>query len=753
MTSRGRHGARPAGVLLVCVAIALSLALPAAGSPALSRGKVVVLVIDRISVSDLGAGSTPFLDRLAERWSIGLMVTHSAQKEAGREPDLSAAFVTLSAGVRARGAKDAGLSLDASEAAGPPGRTAAGYYLAETGTDVPDGGVACLGMPGIVRANEKDGNDENVGLLAGTLLENGRVPAVAGGQDSFNARNRPSALIAADPSGVVRAGRVAGMSVPSTEPGGRQTDYALLAAESSRLLSAADTLVIETGDTGRIDRESRVTSVAKLKAARARALKRADAFAEEVASSLDFKDSLLLVVSPSARTDRRKVGDYSTPFIAAGKGFGRGFLTSPSTRREGIVNNADFPGTVLGFYGIETPGGSSGAAMETLGRKPPAGGQLAALKGLDSRFETTRTVRAPIVLGYLLTMCVFLLLSLACIPAIAEKITAGRPRKTLARLLSPASVVLVAAPVSFLLVSALRFSGIAVPLAFCLGYSLLVGLGAWFLGRRNSRLDPFTLACSFSTAVILVDMVFGGRLLVLPLLGSSSLEGARFFGMSNAVAGLFIASGTWAVAGLAGDDAVRRPVPRVFALAALTGLAFAAGFGLLGANFGAFVAAITVALIFYFATSTKGFAGWRVPAIAAAACIATAIMVVVDSLFIHTHAGHAVASGSESFVPMLGRKLLILLAQIKTVLFLAVLMIAVVIALALWMKGRSPLWRASWAEHPAFSAALFSISIGSIAALLFNDTGIAMMGAMVMVSVPAVVFHFSGLSTPKISPG
>jgi len=739
-----------ASAVLACL---LSALLPGAAlcAPGAS-GKVVVLVVDRIGPQDINGVDTPFLARLARDWSTGLMVTHTAEKENGKEPDLGADYVTLGAGTRARGSRNAALSFDASEtfAGGPADTTARHYYTDSTGVRVPADGVACLGVPDIRTNNKDTATADNVGLLAGTLAGAHKSASVAGDEDNYRRPVRLAPLILSTPDGVVAPGQVAGFTIAaSSEPGGFYTDLPRLAAASAGLLARSDVLVIDTGDTGRVDRESSTMAPGVLARARRSALKRVDAFAAAFASRLDLHNSLLLMVSPGAPMKARLDGDYTTPFIAAGKGFGRGLLSSGSTRRPGLVNNADFLPTVLEFFGIAAPSKITGAAMVTAGTAPAGKTGLVYIQGLDSQFGITRKARWPAVLGFLIGVGVFLLLSLACLPAFSGRFRGGAWRDGLIRFLKPVSVVIVAAPVSFLLASAFSFSGALFPILFCALYALVVGLGAYFLARHNVRLDPLTLVCAFSASVMLVDLLFGGRLLIFPLLGSSSLEGMRFFGQSNVVTGMMLGYAVWAVAGLAGEGIRQEPRVRWAALAALAVVSFAIGFGALGANFGGFVAALATALIFFFATSRAGFKGWRVPAIAGVTLGATAVLVIVDDLFVHTHAGRAVAGGAASAVPMFGRKVLILLGQIKSVLFLALLMIAVVIALALWMKRPGSSWESRWRSEPAWTGALFAIAVGSVVALLFNDTGIAMMGAMVMITIPVVTYHFVRPATGK----
>jgi len=734
------------------LAVLCGLAPTAAGAGV--GGKVVVLVVDRIGVEDMTASATPYLWRLASRWSAGLMVTHTAERENGKEPDLGAEYVTLGAGARMRGSASAALSLDADEAlAGDGAGTLAGpYYRQLTGNTVPAGGIACLGFPDILRSNVETGTDSNAGLLGKLLASSGKTAAVVGNEDDTAGVVRFAPLIACGADGIVDKGRVAGFAVPApSEPGGKRTDMAALLAASRKSLSSADFLVIDTGDTGRVDRQWAETGQAALDAARRRALVRVDSLASGVGDLLDLNSSVLLVVSPGAPMKDRQSGDYSTPFIAAGNGFGKGLLTSSSTRQSGLVNNTDLLPTVLGHFGIAVGGDVIGSAMKTAGTAPGGQSSLAYLKDIDRQFGVTRQARLPIVLGFLLLLVgVFLLLALACLPGVARALHAGRWREPLTGALRPVSLVALAAPISFLLVSAISYNGVLLPLAFCLGYALLVGLGAYFLARNSRRTDPVTLVCLFSAGVMLVDLLIGGKLLFFPLLGSSSLEGMRFFGESNAVSGMFIAYAVWACAGLIGERAGESKAPAWFSLAGLAVVSLAMGFGTMGADFGGFVAAAATALVFFFALRGS-FGSWRVPAIVGGTAVATGAIVVLDALFVHTHAGHAIAAGSSKFYPLVGRKLLILFTQIKSVLFLALLMITVVVALALWMKKPDSFWSRRWSSDLAWTAALFSLAIGSVVALVFNDTGITMMGTMVMVTIPVATYHFTGRTGETIS--
>ncbi len=743
-----------AAAVLALLVLAGAFTCPFARSSDL-RGKVVILVIDRTGPGDITPGGTPFLARLANRWSSGIMVTRTGERDTGREPDNCAGCVTLAAGTRARGAAGAELSFERGELlAGAGSETSAGSYSRlASGTATPPGGSACLGMAAVVAGNTGGGTSDSVGLLGRELARAGKVAAVAGNQDSLTGPVRCSALIVSGPGGKVPQARLAGLTRRAPpRPGGMVTDMEGLLAASRELLSRSDLLVIDTGDTGRADRERLLTGAGAFASARAGALRRADSFASRLAREMDLGSSLLLVVSPAAPTEARMKGNFATPFIAAGKGFSRGLISSPSTRRAGFVNNTDLAATVLRFFGLPAPPQPVGAAMNTAGKAPGGATNLEHIAELDRQYMVTREARWPVVLAYLGCIGVFLVLSLACIPAVGARIGIVRRLPFLMRVLRPAAVVLLAAPASFLLVSAFSFDGWTFPLVFCAAYALAVGLAAYFVAGPAGRPDAVTLVCLLSAGVMMVDLLFGGRLLVFPLLGSSVQDGMRFFGISNAVSGMLIAYGVFGAVGLARDSVCAGGPARRGVFAGLAVLAFFVGFGLLGGDFGGFVTTVVTCLVLFFATGGRRFDRRRMLVVVGGAIGAAAALVVADAVFVHTHTSQALSAGSQQVFGLVGRKAVILLAQIRSVLVLALVMVASVVAIVLWMRRPGSFWEARWRSDRAFTSSLFALLSGSIVALLLNDTGIGMMGTMVMVAIPVTGFHFM-TKAPGGAPG
>jgi hypothetical protein len=734
-----------AALLLICTAPAL----PAA--PAGLRDRLVVVVVDRVNIQEFPSAATPYCTALARRWSIGMLVTRTAEPRTARgkrapapvDPDLGADFVTLATGVKARGAQESELSFNSSERpAGLGGRTAGEQYSSYTGAEAPPSGVVCLGFQQVERNNNAIGNGDNVALMGKLLRESGRSPAVVGNSDTLSRAVRFAPLVCCDGRGAVPLGDVSddtNVRAPGS-PGGYLTSVPRLVEESARLLENSDMLVVDTGDTARLDRESPDTAPWFLKRQRAMALAEADRVVESLASLLDLDSSLLLVVSPGAPLDSRAEGDYLTPFIAAGKWFGRGLLTSQSTRRAGLVNNVDFLPTALRFFGLQSPSQVVGSSMSTV--KGPAD-TVGYLKKLDQQAGATRKARWPVVVTYLVLALLVVLLAAACVPLVNGRLRWPREPGRLARFVAPAAVVLLSVPLSFVVVGAFRYRGYLFPALFCAAFSAVVGLGAWLLQRGRPAMSPVTAVCLLTTGVILVDLFAGGRLVMLPLLGDSALEGMRLYGLTNALVGLLLATAVWGVAGLAGRRALEPGAVRWAALAALLGLSFVIGFGALGANMGSFIAAFVTALTFFVATSGRGFTPLRVAGVALLTAAGTVFMIMLDSAFVHTHAGKMVSGGAVRFLPLVQRKLATQFGQIDFFLFPAILLIIVVVGLALWMRRPASFWRRRWEEERLQTATLFSLVVGSLVAMVFEDTGIAIMGVMTLVSFLVMAYYLT----------
>lgn len=672
-------------------------------------------------------------------------------RPAGAGSDAGAGYATLAAGVPARGAPDSALSFNSGERFRRRGGfvAAGALYRDYTGLAPPPAGVVCLGWQQLKSRNLDAGAGEDVGMLGTRLEEAGRTSAVLGNADSYGRPVRLAPLICADGRGSVAVGDVADTGIASPgSAGGTRTDYEELARQARATLDRVDVLVVDTGDTARIDREQASSADTMVEDERGAALARFDRFAADIAGALDLRESLLIIVSPGAPAESIRGGNFLTPFLAAGRGFSGGLVTSASTRRPGLVTNTDFLPTVLSFYGLSAPSSAVGAAMETSGSAVTPGG----LKRLSEQVAETRKARWPIgIIGGSLAIVLSIVSVLCWLSASGRLAWPARPGR-LARVIAPASVVLLAAPLSFVVASAFTYHGYAFPALFCPAFSLAVGLSAWWLSRVRRRLDPVVVVALLTVAVIIADQFAGGRLMLLPLLGSGGLEGLRFYGLTNIMVGVLVAMTVWAAAGIMrlvpgeGRGGRAGRYSRTMLYAALAGVALFTGLGSLGANLGGFVAAAVTFLVFSLSLADGGLTRFRafvvVPAVTA---FGVGAVIGIDAVFFRTHASRSVRGGAARLFPIVGRKLAIYAGQIEYLLVPALLLIAGIVAAALWMR-RPGYWEERWRSDLERTAALYSLLVGGLVGLVCNDTGITLLIAVAMASALALCYYAASAS-------
>lgn len=741
---------RPASAVMAAFLPLLFLLVQAGPSTAGSgaAGKVVVLVLDRVSATQFPTHETPFCNRLASDWSFGLMVARTA----GSRLEPGAGHLTLGMGAPSRGARDAALSFNSGERfnRGDGSVSADEMYAEFSGFTAPAGGVVCLGWQQLVRANFGTGSREDVDTLASELEGARKRCAVLGNSDFYGQPARFAPLICAGAQGIVPRGDVAGPGIPSPDsPGGVMTDYGRLAGQVREMLDSVDVLVVDTGDTARIDREQAASTEQATGAHRRTALRRFDRFASDVARHLDLRESLLIIVSPGPPEESVSGGSFLTPFIAAGRGFSSGLLTSASTRRPGLVSNTDFMPTVLSFYGLAVPARAVGSPMEPSGSRTRPGD----LQRLAAQVPETLAARWPIVLTGGSLAIVISVISVLC--GLAGQGRLSRPASPArpARVIAPASLVLLAAPLACIVVSAFTYRGYAFPALFCSAFSLIAGLGAWGLSKMRRGPDPVAVLGLLTAAVIIADQFAGGRLMLLPLVGSGGLEGLRFFGLTNLTVGILLAMTLWAAAGImravsrGAEGRKERRFAKALVFATLAGVALFVGLGALGANLGGFVTAAVTFLVFAFALSKRGLTRFKAfLAVPAAVVLGVGAVVAVDAAFFRTHASRSLDEGAGRLIPILGRKLAIHAGEIEYFLVPALLLIAAVLAAALWIRKPGSWWEERWHDDPERTAALYAILTGGLVGLVVNDTGITLLVAMALISTLAWSYYASSAS-------
>ncbi|NLP17639.1 MAG: hypothetical protein GX376_00940 [Firmicutes bacterium] len=530
--------------------------------------RVIVFVLDSISITDLCAAMTPTIDMLIDVGAMGLMNTSTYSGSAR-----NAAHLTIGAGARASGGDGLEPALEIGEEWG--GIPAGEVYRNRMGL-IPGGNIVHLGMAEIIAGNSGLAATVLPGALGQTLADAGYTSSLLGNSDVPGMPRRPAAGIVIDFTGVVKDGAIGSdlLGENATAPYGLETNINSLLGALHKTTDSS-LLVIEWGDTARVDGYSRYLLPEVAVAARRRAVERADEFLGELLKGLDLEETLLLLLTPSPAIGGYQKGERLTPIIMAGAGTGTGLLSSPTTRRAGLVANVDVAPTIIRFFQLAPPSTMMGRPMKIV----PGDNAPETLSALGDIFQRNFAFR-PIVIR---TYIIFIIAVLAGTTGAIYR--PGRWNSLGAQLL----IAVAAVPLILLLLPLLALRKLDITLlVIAITTFLLVKL----VYRKKNNPQPFIVLGLLTVGLLWLDLVLGQSLLLKSLLGYCPISGARYYGMGNEYMGLYLGAGLIGWSGLAGEinTAGRRINPFFIVLPGYLFLLLFIASPRLGANFGGTIA-------------------------------------------------------------------------------------------------------------------------------------------------------------------
>jgi len=719
-----------AAALSVCL---LGAIVSSAASAA--ENKLLIVVLDQVTWHDLlhEEVEAPVIRQLAQEGAVGMMCVRTARGFAG-------GHLTIGAGSRASSAKamdgEASLEAYAFDAAEPRQRTtAARLFRAYTGWPPGDNAVVHPHIGELLRVNSDASYPLRLGLLGGVLRRSGIHVACVGNADTAQSIHREAVAIAMDGQGLVELGAVGARLLrrDTSVPYGLTTNEPRLLDALRRATASADVVVLDLGETSRAAEYAQRTAPRAARAARRRALQRADRLLGRALSSLSLDEWGVLVVTPNTRPP--DVGeDFAAlaPVIFRAPGSPPGLLTSSSTRRPGLVANTDVAPTVLDYFGIQAPPDAVGRSME----REPSQGALARLQGDLLRHDAAEATRGRAFRWLPALGCVAL--SLSALLLLLRDRAPGWSRALARGLL----LTLLAAPPALLLVSLHPLSQdgiIAAVVALSVGIALV---GAWFTGGRSGHVVPALLV----VGLIVYDLVRGQWMLYWSPLGYSPAAGARFYGIGNEYAGVLLGASVVGAASLLaprGRSGFGERVVIGLGVLAIAALVSLPRFGAnLGMGLGCAIAAAVLALYL-----------WRenigLPEVIAVILVALGLLGAAVTVDLVTqgpeasHIGRLAATvrveGWQAFAQVVGRKVsmnwLLVRASLWSDLALAAIALLLVAVVAQPPRVLAAVRARDWLA-PMVVASL----AGAAAACLFNDSGIVAAALALLYGVGSLAY-------------
>ncbi|WP_109472386.1 hypothetical protein [Ornithinimicrobium cavernae] len=454
------------------------------------------------------------------------------------------------------------------------------------------------------------------------------------------------------------------------------------------------------------------------------------------------RDATLVVAGLADRDDRAAV----QAAVVWREGVVAGALHSGTTQQTGLVQTTDLTATVLALAGAQAPDEVSGKPVEVVPTRAGASERLDTLQGLAAATGGAQALAVPLLgLGCLLVLGVLGVLAATGRRAATRWVALGAmafPSSTfLAGLVpwwraEPRWVALVAATVLLAAVHA------TVALA-----------GPW----RRHPLGPPIVVAALTVVVLGADVVLGGRLGLISILGVQPLTAGRFHGMGNVGYGIFAVSGLL-LAGFLAGLLRSRPMARRTAAVLVVGvlgllLVLTDGAPMWGADFGGVPALVVAVGVLGLAAAGIHLTPLRALLMGATAVVVAGVLMLVDWLRpagSRTHLGDFLQSVMDGgAVDIVARKLdqsLGILVRYP-VSWVAVLVLVVLVWAVLrptsWAGRRlAPLWHLPLSRATA-GAVLTCVTLG----WALNDSGIAIVGIGLAVAIAAAVAVGSQVTT------
>ena len=682
---------------LVLVALIL-VSSPAKAAPD-QDGRTLIFLLDQVSWGDLEA--SPGFSKLARLGAVGLLHTGSASRFDG--------YTTLGAGRRVRDVR-AGEAYQATEAV--EGTLASEVWLRRGGRTGGPEAVYNLGLWAMKRENAPGAP---IGALGQALSDAGIETRVVTNLDIPGAPWRPAVAVIMDSEGIARYGRVAPDLLLENDP---LSPYGLrdrleVYQEVWHDLPPGGVAVLAPGDTYRAETYRKNTSDRQADALRRAAVERMLSLFRALVDEMDGRSDLAILAVPTPSHEAARGSSGLTPVLVTGRGFSPGLLTSPSTRRPGVILSTDIAPTVLHLYGVDVPREMTGRPIESV----PHPDALAAVKALESAILKNHGHRLALLRTYITGQIIIL---------VAAAIWLFRPFG-FEPMLQAALLALTLVPLAFLVVPPLRVQG---TLAFAVSFGLPV-LAAVALGRLGlQRYQQYGIPAVFTAALLVTDQLAGFSWTVDTPLGHSTVGGARFFGLGNEYAGLLIGATLVGLTALLGPLKTHRKTILV-TLPAFAVVALAMGSPAHGANFGGALSAtfaFSITLVWLWGIRAREGRAYLLALGTVAAALA--LLAVVDLLprpEQRSHIGMAMArlveEGPGYAWEVYSGKMSMNLRLIRYTIWSRVLITSLV-ALAIALRVPRGVFAKLAARQPSLMTGIKGATLGSLFALVVNDSGV-----------------------------
>jgi len=656
--------------------------------------KVVMVIADYLDIRDIR--SMEFTQRLSAAGYSALM----SNRQPGRASAVKSKLI-IGAGKK--------LELDRDMVSGGGEESLLKQYRLISGKSPVKGSLVYTDINRLRLRNRNSEYRNYIGYIGETVNANGGSTCFLGNADTSEP-DRSSMLVAMDASGIVDLGASGGVLMEDELfPYGKRTDYKRLAELYKQYLPASSFIVIETGDMARLEAFRDFMSEEGFLSCRRAVLERIDSFMEALAASGGFDTLIFISTYPSGHEAERN--NRLTPVIVYGSG-GSGLLYSENTRRDGLVLNTDLAGFIewkLGYSG-------SSKIKETKREDPLE------FLGIDSE-EAARVsrLRTPVLTAYaIMSIAAMLML-------FAAAVFCGRLRGAL---VSGAGHIIaygiLTFPVVFLFMSRV-YAGDNPVSYVSASAAVATSIAVFTHFVLKDRIKGALFVCTLLLVGLVMDILAGGPYIKQSVLGYDPEIGARFYGIGNEYAGMFIGSSLAAYGSL--QELAGRPYGKAVSVLFYSACTLLLGTAPLGANFGGALAGAAGYMLAYSVAYGIKFTKRNILSGIFIFIAAAAMLFIADSLGIgsRSHMGSLVAdideNGFEVIVSTVSRKISMNMRLMRYTIWTKVLL-SIIAIIAFMLYRPAKLLKELFESSKYLKCSWMGIAAAGIVGFAVNDSGI-----------------------------
>lgn len=688
-------------------------------------GRVVMVIMDYLQIKDLEGDIYPNLGKLASRGAIALMNVNTG---GAITPDNTHA--TIGAGAHAAAGNASAHVFAATEAADKG--TAAEEYRRRTGEGAPDGSLIYLDITRLHFLNQKRGYTVVPGALGTVLHEAGYRTALLGNSDDSGGPKRPAASIVMDHRGIVDTGAVDGQVTRREKYfiQGLSTDYSVILKEYDRLGPDVKLVAIDLGDLGRLQGAREYMEAGHWSNWRHRVILRADRFLGGLMERMDERKDLLMLICPTPG-DTGVEKDRMSPVILCGGGVPGGLLVSPTTRRPGVIMNMDIAPTVIDFLNIPQPGFFTGRPARVIPGEFGMGTLLSMYRVIDVIYKA----RPLLQKGYVTFQLALLTASIWYIFVLKK----GK------EILKPFFLSVMSVPLAYLLMPLFPAGGVAMAASLLILVAALI-TSISLLANKFYRVDSFLLIGLITMTAVAVDIFAGSPLQKVSVLGYDPVVGARFYGLGNEYMGVLIGATLMGTTALISAVGRRRGMFVHAAGAVYIVILYVIAAPQLGTNVGGAIAAVIAFMVAYLMMLGVRI-DWRMfGAVAFSAALTVLALILYDAGRPAGHQSHIgrtaaliASEGLNTVIGIIGRKSEMNIKLIKYTIWSRFFIASLAILALLFYRPRGVM-EGIRNRCPYLFSGLVGVITGSIAALIFNDSGVVAAATTMIFGAPPLIY-------------